>query len=251
MIKSFLSVMKSIFPPVIVLIALTVASLAARQPEGFIVFSQKASEYLELEEFTSFNRNNVLYTTIVRPDGVAHQVENLGIVGVIYYPSQTGLKPSEAEAIEALRRIQDLQQITKRPDLERKFAAGRSKWETALAMARRNPNNEGRQLQAGPTSPASGISLEVDGMEYQKVGLTAIVNETAIIRHADGIARIPFSLLSRSQIEALNRTSATVRIDPDLRARQEAIRLKKEAETRDAIASNAFPALFFLLNKPQ
>ena len=192
---------------------------------GLVIYNEPPGTYIEALEFTSLTRGNIQYSTVVLPSGARQQIPNSGIQALIKYPPINVVSMSQDEAESTIKQVHDLQgqfpQPQCKPPLERVLA----KWQNALAVYKQMAKS------APPSSkdPGKMPALQIDGTAYENVTLTSIDAEVAGISHESGVSKIPIAKLTKDQILALNKTSASVRIDPDWAVKRAAA-TKKLAE---------------------
>jgi hypothetical protein len=191
--------MKSIFAVLIALALSSIISLAASVPLGFIIYTDPPSTYVNGAEFSSYANTNSAYSTITRTDGESEQVWNSGIIGIINYPEG---QPSEADAAQALRYIQDLQRKCPQEEFRAYFQAAYTRWQNALTFARRSAEvaSQATPSAMAPAQTANDQTLSFvtrDGSKYENVELKGRDGGGITVMTDSGIEHIDFERLEK------------------------------------------------------
>jgi len=188
---------------------LTGEALADTPLRGLVVFTQPPADYAMAVEFTAFETTNVAFATATRADGKKQEIPRGGILAVINYPGTQSGASLEKEAATAKQNIQTLR--AKYPQLTAKLDRVGAAWTNALTISRQK---QGTVSSSQPPTRSAGLALEIDGVNYTGLTLTAFDGALVSFEHSGGIARIAAGKLKPEQITALNATTTSVRIDP-------------------------------------
>jgi hypothetical protein len=195
--------------PLFAIFAFSGEGLAVTPPRGLVVFTEPPADYAMAVEFSALETKNVAYATATLADGKKQEIPRGGILAVIDYPGSQLGGSIEKEAAIATQKIQTLR--AKYPQLSAKLDKVSTAWANAVTL-----NHQQRDLpSASQSAPRpAGLALEIDGVSYTGVLLTSFDGSSVGIEHSGGVARIPAAKLKVEQINALNATTPSVRIDP-------------------------------------
>lgn len=180
---------------------------AANPARALVLYNEPPSSYVTALEIVTLNPGSVAYSIAVLPDGKKLEIPRAGIIAVIDYPPQSTARVTEQEAAAALQKIAS--SVQKYPQYRTKLDAASAKWNNALAIAKKAAKTTTAQSPIKNTGP----ELEIDGVKYLNVALVSFTGTEVAISHADGVAKIPATTLTASQIAVLNATNTAIRID--------------------------------------
>jgi len=177
----------------------------SEQENGLLVYEEPPGTYVEVLRYTSITPGTA-YAILTSPSGGTRHCWNGGLLAQVDYPSG-GVDPYDAN--QHIQQIQSL--LTTYPQYKVQLQGALARWQNALSAAKQiKPAPEASTAQA-PNLP----TMTVKNVTYRIVTLAGVDGNTVTITDSDGIARIQFTDLTDDQVNALNKTSASVHIDPD------------------------------------
>jgi hypothetical protein len=159
--------------------------------------------------YLSYTKTSVEYGNVTLTGGKTIEIHNAGILAVFPPPPITVDRSSASELSSMEDKARSV--LARFPNVRNSIDLALGKWRTALQEA-------AKRLAAAPQpsgSPPRSAQLKVNGVTYTGVSVESVSDVAVKIAHADGIAAIPLTALSKEQINFLNSTSTSVHIDPD------------------------------------
>lgn len=191
----------------------------SEQENGLLVYEEPPGTYVEVLRYTSITPGTA-YAILISPSGGTRHCWNGGVLAQVDYPTG-GVDPYDAN--QHIQQIRSL--LTTYPQYKVQLQGALARWQNALSAAKQIKPAPEVGIAQGPTLPA----LTVKNVTYRKVTFAGISGNTVSITHSDGAASIQLVDLTDEQLSALNKTTASVHIDPDSWKKQQTAPWQKKA----------------------
>jgi hypothetical protein len=176
--------------------------LAAAEAQGFVLYSEPPSTYMEACEFASLETGKPLYSIITRPDGKRIQIDNGGKWIRVDYPPKSSKNNLKDLTLSTVNKIQAL--IQQYPQFKQQLDIAQTKWKNAVTLLPQladGTNKKTPQVQKSPPhEPAevhhTDVITTLKGKKYEVITIDRVEPDGLIVVTETGVVKIQFSEIS-------------------------------------------------------